>query len=96
MNGYGLSAGRRGRRRILRRPTICNNRPDRRRLWRRYPGLVARYGDVPSKRAVPKNGQQLGVAVPKIEHPGAQTRVGIGLRERQICRRILRNDAVWP
>jgi hypothetical protein len=56
----------------------------------------ARYGDVPSKRAVPKNGQQLGVAVPKIEHPGAQTRVGIGLRERQICRRILRNDAVWP
>ena len=54
--------------------------------------LVARYGDLLVSERRPKNRQQLSVAVPKIAHSGAETPVRTSLRERQICRRILRND----
>ncbi len=33
--------------------------------------LVVHHGDVPVSERSPKNRQQLSVAVPKIEHPGA-------------------------
>jgi hypothetical protein len=71
VKGYGLSAGRRDRRRILRRQpfVIIGQVGDAFGdvTW----ALVVRYGELLVSERRPKNWQQLSVAVPKIEHPGA-------------------------